>query len=382
MKKTLRYGQVGGSLNAFIWDVHRVGIAFDGRADLAAGCFSRDPEANRAAGEFFRLDADRVYPDYRTMAESEGAREDGIDFVVVTTPNNAHYEISKAFLENGIHVLCEKPLCFTVEEAEDLKRTADAKGLLFGVNYSYSGNVMVKEARDLIRRGEIGDVVNVNAEYLQEYLVDDIGKGDEAMVKLSSWRKDPEVAGSSNCVGDIGSHIENTVAYMTGLKLRRVAALMDYFGQPLDLNANILVEFENGAHGVYSCSQVCVGHMNGLVVRIFGTEGAIEWVQENPNVLSVTPKGQPTRIYNRGMGYISDAAARFSRIPSGHPEGLYEAFANIYRAWIDAVLKKANGEPFAEGDCDFPTLEDGIAGVRFIRACVESGKRDAAWVEV
>ena len=156
------------------------------------------------------------------------------------------------------------------------------------------------------------------------------------MVKLSSWRKDPAVAGISNCVGDIGSHIEHTVAYMTGLKIKRVAALMDYYGQPLDLNANILVEYENGVHGVYSCSQVCVGHMNGLAVRIFGTEGAIEWVQENPNVLYVTPKGQPTRIYNRGMGYISDAAASYSRIPSGHPEGLYEAFANIYRAWISA----------------------------------------------
>ena len=382
MKKTLLYGQVGGSLNAFIGDVHRVGIAFDGRAFLAAGCFSRDAEANHACGEFYRLNPDRIYADFREMAEKEAAREDGIDFVVVTTPNNAHYEIAKAFLEHGIHVLCEKPLCFEIEQALDLKRIADEKGLLFCVNYSYSGNVMVKEARDLIQNGEIGSVVNVNAEYLQEYLVDDIGKGDEAMVKLSSWRKDPAVAGISNCVGDIGSHIEHTVAYMTGLKIKRVAALMDYYGQPLDLNANILVEYENGVHGVYSCSQVCVGHMNGLAVRIFGTEGAIEWVQENPNVLYVTPKGQPTRIYNRGMGYISDAAASYSRIPSGHPEGLYEAFANIYRAWINAVLNKANGEPVAAEDLDFPTLSDGIAGVRFIHACVESGKRDAAWVEL
>ncbi len=382
MKKTLLYGQVGGSLSAFIGDVHRMGIAFDGRAFLAAGCFSRDGEANRSTGEFFRLDPDRVYADFNQMAEKESAREDGIDFVVITTPNNAHYEIAKAFLKRGIHVLCEKPLCFETEQALDLKRIADEKGLLFCVNYSYSGNVMVKEARELIKNGEIGDVVNVNAEYLQEYLVDDIGKGDEAMVKLSSWRKDPSVAGISNCVGDIGSHIEHTVSYMTGLRIRKVAALLDYFGQPLDLNANILVEYENGVHGVYSCSQVCVGHMNGLAVRIFGTEGAIEWVQENPNVLYVTPKGQPTRIYNRGMGYISDAAAAYSRIPSGHPEGLYEAFANIYRAWISAVLKKANGEPLAEEDIDFPTLSDGIAGVRFIHACVESGKRGAAWVEL
>ena len=382
MKKTLLYGQVGGSLNAFIGDVHRMGIAFDGRAVLAAGCFSRDGNANRECGAFYRLAPDRVYADYAEMAEKEAARPDGIDFVVVTTPNNAHYPIAKAFLERGIHVICEKPLCFETEEALELRRIADAKGLLFCVNYSYSGNVMVKEARDLVRRGEIGSVVNVNAEYLQEYLVDDIGQGDEAMVKLSSWRKDPAVAGISNCVGDIGSHIEHTVSYITGLKIRRVAALLDYYGQPLDLNANILVEYENGVHGVYSCSQVCVGHMNGLTVRIFGTEGAIEWVQENPNVLYVTPKGQPTRIYNRGMGYIGEAASKYSRIPSGHPEGLYEAFANIYRAWISAVLKKANGEPLAEDDLDFPTLEDGIAGVRFIHACVESGKHDAAWTQL
>ena len=382
MKKKLLYGQVGGSLNAFIGGVHRVGIAFDGRAQLAAGCFSRDPEANRETGAFYGLDPERIYGSYAEMAEAEGKREDGIDFAVVTTPNNVHYAICRAFLENGIHVLCEKPLCFEVSEAEELKRLAEERGLLFCVNYSYSGNVLAKEARHLIRSGVIGDIINVNAEYLQEYLVDDVGAGDEAMVKLSSWRKDPAVAGISNCVGDIGSHIENTVAYMTGLKLKRVAALTDTFGQPLDLNANILVEFENGAHGVYSCSQVCVGHMNGLTVRIFGTLGAIEWVQENPNVLYVTLKGQPTQIYNRGMGYISPEAAAFSRLPSGHPEGLYVAFANIYKAFISSVLKTANGEPLTEEDRDYPGLDAGIAGVKFIHACVESGKRDAAWVEV
>ena len=382
MKKKLLYGQVGGSLGAFIGGVHRVGASFDGYARLAAGCFSRDPEANRETGEFYELAPDRIYPDFRTMAEAEGRREDGIDFAVITTPNNAHYEAARAFLENGIHVLCEKPLCFEVKEAEELKRIACEKGLLFCVNYSYSGNVLAKEARSLIRSGVIGEIINVNAEYLQEYLVDDVGAGDEAMVKLSSWRKDPAVAGISNCVGDIGSHIEHTVAYMTGLKLKRVAALTDTFGQPLDLNANILVEFENGAHGVYSCSQVCVGHMNGLTVRIFGTLGAIEWVQENPNVLYVTLKGQPTQIYNRGMGYISPEAAAFSRLPSGHPEGLFVAFANIYKAFVSAVLKTANGEPLAPEDLDFPDLDAGIAGVRFIHACVESGKNDAKWVNV
>lgn len=382
MKETLSYGMVGGSLTAFIGGVHRVGVDFDGRAFLKAGCFSQNEEKNQECAKFYQVDSSRTYKSFQEMAKAEGAREDGIDFVTITAPNDVHYEAAKAFLENGIHVLCEKPLCFEVEQAEELKKLAEEKNLLFCVNYSYSGNAMVKEARELITGGVIGDVINVNAEYLQEYLVDDIGAGDQVMVKLSSWRKDPEVAGISNCVGDIGTHIENTVSYMTGLKLKRVAAKLDYWGQPLDLNANILVEFENGAHGVFCSSQVCVGHMNGLVVRIFGTKGAIEWVQENPNILYVTLKGEPTQIYNRGMGYVTDRTASVSRIPSGHPEGLYVAFANIYKVWISSILKLVNGEKLDGYDYDFPSLEDGIAGVKFIHACVESSKQDAAWVEV
>lgn len=382
MKKTLNYGMVGGSLNAFIGGVHRVGVAFDGRAFLTAGCFSTNEEKNKECGEFYKLDSDRVYASFEEMAQKESEREDGIDFVTITAPNNVHYEAAKAFLNAGIHVLCEKPLCFELGQAEELKKLAEEKDLLFCVNYSYSGNDMVKEARELILNGHIGEIIDVNAEYLQEYLVDDIGAGDQIMVKLSSWRKDPEVAGASNCVGDIGTHIENTVSYMTGLKVKRVAAKLDYFGQPLDLNANILVEFDNGAHGVFCSSQVCVGHMNGLVVRIFGTKGAIEWVQENPNVLYVTLKGQPTQIYNRGMGYVTERAAEMNRIPSGHPEGLYVAFANIYKVWISSVLKKVNGEELSGYDYDFPSIDAGIEGVKFIRACVESSKQDAAWVEL
>ena len=382
MRKTLRYGMVGGDLNAFIGGVHRIAVNFDGRAQLVAGCFNPDMAANKECGQFYRLDEDRIYADYKEMAQKESEREDGIDFVSIVTPNFLHYQVAKEFLNHGINVLCEKPLSFEVGEAEELKALAEEKGLYFAVNYSYSGNNMVKEARELVKQGVIGDVINVNAEYLQEYLVDDIGKGDQKMVKLSSWRKDPKVAGISNCVGDIGTHIEHTVSYITGLKLKKVAAVLDNYGQPLDLNANILVEFDNGAHGVYSSSQVCVGHMNGLVVRIFGTEGAIEWVQENPNVLSVTLKGQPTQIYNRGMGYVSERSKEMNRLPSGHPEGLYEAFANIYKCYISTILKKANGEEPAEGDLDFPTVDDGIAGVKFIHACVESSKNNAVWVEI
>lgn len=382
MKRYVSYGMVGGSLDAFIGAVHRIGAGFDGTAFLKAGCFSRNPAKNKECGEFYQLDEHRIYDSFEEMARKESEREDGIDYVVISAPNRDHYQTAKAFLENGIHVLCEKPLCFEVEEAQELKRLAEEKDLLFCVNYSYSGNNMVKEARELVKSGYIGEVINVNAEYLQEYLVDDIGKGDQTMNKLSSWRKDPDIAGISNCVGDIGSHIENTVSYITGLRLKRVAAKLDHFGQPLDLNANILVEFENGTHGVFCSSQVCVGHMNGLVVRIFGTEGAIEWHEEEPNVLFVTKKGQPMQTYHRGMAYVSARAAQMNRLPAGHPEGLYEAFANMYKVWNAAVLKKANGEELTAQELDFPTIDDGIEGVKFIHAAVESSKRDAAWVEI
>ena len=381
-RKKLRYGMVGGDLNAFIGGVHRIAINFEGKAFLTAGCFNPDPVPNKECGDFYQLDSERVYTDYKEMAEKESQREDGIDFVTIVTPNFLHYEVAKKFLECGIDVLCEKPLSFKVEEAEELKKIADEKGLLFAVNYSYSGNAMVKEAKELVENGTIGDIINVNAEYLQEWLIDDIGAGDQTMNKLSVWRKDPKLAGISNCVGDIGSHIEHTVSYITGLKVKRVAAALDNFGQPLDLNANILVEFNNGAHGVFSSSQVCVGHMNGLVVRIFGTKGAIEWVQENPNILYVTLKGQPTQIYNRGMAYVTERTSSMSRVPSGHPEGLYVAFANIYKVFINTVLKKINGEELTKYDYDFPTVEDGISGVKFIHACVESSNKDSAWVTV
>ena len=382
MKQYLTYGMVGGSLRAFIGAVHRVGAGFEGLATLAAGCFSTHPDRNLECGRFYRLDEDRVYDTYAEMARREAERSDGIDYAVIAAPNSEHYAAARAFLENGIPVFCEKPLCFTPEEGEALLALARQKDVPFCVNYSYTGNVMVKEARQLVRQGYIGDVIDVNAEYLQEYLVDDVGKGDTTMNTLSSWRKNPAVAGASNCVGDIGSHIENTVSYITGLKLRRVAAVLDHFGQPLDLNANMLVEFDNGAHGVFCSSQVCVGHMNGLVVRIFGTEGAIEWVQEEPNTLKVTKKGQPTQIYHRGMAYISPEAARVSRLPTGHPEGVYEAFANMYAVWHRALLKRANGEPLTPADTDYPGLEEGIAGVRFIRAAVESSQNGAKWTDV
>ncbi len=378
----LRYGMVGGGLGAFIGAVHRRAIALEETGELVAGCFSSKTEKNIETAEFYGLDRERVYKDYKEMAKKEAEREDTIDFVCITTPNATHYEIAKAFLEAGINVACEKPLCFTTEQAEELERLTEEKNLFFAVTYTYTGYNMVKFAKELVEKGEIGAIVNVNAEYLQDWLIDEIGAGNQTTTKMSVWRTDPKKSGISNCVGDIGTHIEDTVGYITGMHPKKVAAVLDNYGMDLDLNANILVEYENGVHGVYSSSQVCAGHQNGLVVRIFGSEGAIEWVQEDPNYLKVTKKGQPTQIYHRGTGYVTGRAAELNHIPSGHPEGLTYAFANIYHAFMGAILKRVNGEEVTKAELDFPSVHDGVMGVRFIKAAVESSKNGAAWTEL
>ncbi len=383
MRTKLRYGQVGGTLSAFIGGVHRKAIAINEQAELVAGCFSSsNPASNRECGAHYGIEDNRIYPDFRTMAEKESEREDKIDFVVICTPNRFHYDVAKAFIEKGIHVVCEKPLCFKVEEAEHLCRLAEENNVLFCVTYTYTGYNMVKQARELIENGLIGRVVDVKAEYLQDWLMDEVNNAGTSEKKLSVWRMNPDLSGISNCVGDIGSHIEETVSYMTGCKVKRLVAMLDKFGHELDLNANMLVEFDNGAHGTFSCSQIAAGHYNGLAVRIFGTEGALEWEQEHPDFLRVTLKGQPTQIYTRAA-HTSGHALEMNRIPSGHPEGLTMAFANIYRTFADALLNRINGKD-ADGkwDLDFPNAEDGLRGVKFINACVKSSDNGSVWVEL
>lgn len=383
MKRTkLSYGMVGGSKGAFIGSVHRWAIDIEETAKLVAGSFHPDYEESKKTGIFYGLKEDRIYRDYKEMAEKEAQRADKIDFVSIVTPNALHYEVAKAFVQAGINVYCEKPLCFEVDQAEELMQLAKEKGVLFAVSYSYTGYGMVKFAKEIIARGDIGEIINVNAEYLQDWLIDEIGDGNVSTNKLSIWRMDPKHAGASNCVGDIGTHINSTVHYMTGLKVKKVAAVLDRFQLDLDVNANILIEFDNGAHGVFSSSQICIGHYNGLVIRIFGTKGAIEWIQETPDRLKVTRKGEPEQIYHRGTGNVDGIAALRNHIPAGHPEGLVMAFANMFRAFQDALLKKINGEALSPNDLDFPTVEDGADSVRFIHAAVKSDKTGAAWVEL
>lgn len=380
MANNVRYGMVGGSLNAFIGDVHRKAVGFDPRARLIAGCFSRKEDVNKETAEAYGLDPERVYTSYEEMARAEAARPDGIDFVSICTPNASHYEVARAFLSNGIHVVCEKPLCFTVEEAEELQRLVKEKDLLFGITYTYTGYTMTKVMREMIAEGKIGKIAAVNAEYVQDWLINELEPTEGMKENLSVWRKDPTQSGISNCVGDIGSHIENYVSYVTGLKLKRVLATTNTYGHALDLNANMIVEYENGVNGAYWCSQIAAGHLNGLVVRIFGDQGSLEWQQEHPDYLHYTPKGGATQVLSRGAGYITEKAGALSRIPVGHPEGLYVAFANIYRNFISAVIDKKNGKDVS--DADFPKVEEGLAGVRFIHAVIDSAKNNSAWVEL
>lgn len=380
MAAIIRYGMVGGGMKALIGEVHRKALKFDNRVELVAGCFSSHADRNAEVGVEYGLDPARVYANYEEMAKAEAAREDGIDFVSVVTPNNTHYAVCKAFLEAGINVVCEKPLCFTVEQAEELQKLSREKGLLFGVTYTYTGYVMSKVMKEMIAEGKIGKVVSVNAEYAQDWLLGELATGNNTQTNIAVWRTDPAISGAANCVGDIGTHIENYVHYVTGLKIKRLIATTNKYGKALDLNANIIVEYENGVNGAYWCSQVAAGHYNGLAVRVYGDKGALEWAQEDPEHLRYTPVDGATQLLARGTGCIREKAAAQGRLPSGHPEGLVTAFANIYRNYVSALVAKKNG---ADAEVyDYPRVEDGVNGVRFVKAVVESAANGSTWVEV
>jgi len=370
---------VGGGKDAFIGDVHRKSIALDGKADLVAGCFSQDHQNTLATGKMLGLDEDRLYASFGEMMAAEGQREDKIDFVVIVTPNSSHFAIAKSAMENGINVVCDKPLTTDSGDAEELARISADNDLLFCVTYTYTGYPMVKHLREMIAKGDLGDIRFVNAEYPQEWLSMPLEKSGQ---KQAAWRADPALTGISNCVGDIGSHIENMVSYLTGLKIKSLCARLDTFvdGRVLDDNASIMVNFDSGAKGLYWSSQIAVGHDNGLRVRIYGTKGSLEWLQEDPNYAKICDLNKPTVTISRGRDDLYSHAQNYSRIPAGHPEGYFEAFANIYSTFCDALGKKLAGESLSVDEIDFPGVEDGIQGVKFIEKCVESSKNGAIWI--
>ncbi|MBD3305102.1 gfo/Idh/MocA family oxidoreductase [candidate division KSB3 bacterium] len=376
----LRYGMVGGGQGAFIGDVHRKAANFDGKADIVAGCFSRDYQNTLETGEIVGIEPERLYRSYQDMAVAEGQRHDPIDFVIIVTPNNSHCAIAKAFLEQGIPVVCDKPLTVSIAEAESLQKLVKEKALPFCVTYTYSGYPMVKQAREMVKRGDIGDIRFVNAEYPHDWLAMPFEKTGN---KQAAWRTDPAQSGISNCVGDIGTHVEHLVSYVTGLKMTSLCARLDTFveGRALDDNASIMVTYANGAKGMYWSSQIAVGLDNALRIRVYGTKGGIEWFQEDPNYLKVAYLEKPTEILSRGRDRLYARPQSLVRVPSGLPEGYYEAFANIYLTFINALIKRKAGEPLTEADQDFPGITDGINGVKFIEKCVESSQQGATWVD-
>ncbi len=377
--KKLTYGMVGGGPGAMIGDAHRKAISLDSSASLVAGCFSRTPEKTKAQGAELGIAPERCYASYQEMAEAESSREDGIDFVVVVTPNYTHYEICKTFLEAGLHVVCDKPLVTNSAQAEELKAIAEEKNLLFMVTYTYMGNVTAKCIRDMIKAGEIGTIRTVMAEYPQGWLYDENNSGG----KQGEWRCDPEKSGNVNCLGDIGTHVENAVATMTGLKIKRVLAKMDVVvpGRVLDDNDQILVEYEGGATGVNWTSQFAIGCDNSLRVRIYGSKGTILWFQEECEDFILIKEDGIQRKIRRGYGAITPAAAKYGRMPAGHPEGWLESMGNLYDSFTECLEAKKNGT-FTPEMIDYPTVDDGIQGLKYVEACLESNAKGNVWVEL
>jgi len=375
----LRYGMIGGGPGAFIGDVHRKSIALDGKAEIVCGAFSRSYDSTLATGDSLSIPKERLYRTFDDMIRAEAARPDKADFISIVTPNSAHYPASKMALEHGFSVVCEKPLATSSREADELACLVRETGLLFCVTYAYSGYPIVKHLRDMIAGGDLGKIRFVNGEYPQEWLAT---KLEDTGQKQAAWRTDPALAGISNCVGDIGSHIEFMAAYMSGLEIDSLCARLDRFGagRPLDDNATVMVDYKGGAKGVYWSSQIAAGHDNALRLRIYGTRGAVEWFQETPNTARISFLDRPAGTISRGRDPMSPRAQALSRIPSGHPEGYFESFANVYSTFINALAKKIRGEDLAADDLDFPNVDDGVRGVRYIEKCVESSAKGAIWV--
>lgn len=378
----LTFGMIGGGQGAFIGAVHRTAAIMDGQARFVAGALSGTPEKALASGRDLGLADDRNYPTWQAMLEGELKRPqaDRIDFVSIVTPNHAHFEPARAFAAAGFHVVLDKPMVMNSAQAADLVRAVESSGVVFAVTYNYTGYPMVRRAAELVRSGAIGAVRKVFVEYHQGWLSTHLEATGQ---KQADWRTDPARAGAG-AVGDIGSHAENLVSTVTGLRLAELCADVTTFvpGRRIDDDAAVLMRFEGGAKGVLTCSQVCVGEENNLSLRVYGTEGAISWRQENPNELWHTPASGPKRIITRGGPESGEAAARATRIPPGHPEGFFEAFANIYRGVIEAIRAKRDGRAPAGLAAEFPGVREGARGVRFIEKVLESGRAGGAWVRV
>ncbi len=376
--RRLRVGMVGGGRNAFIGAVHRMAMRLDDLIVLTAGALSADPENARLSGLDLGLPPERTYASYAEMAAREAGRPDGIEAVVIVTPNHLHYPVARAFLEAGVDVICDKPLSTSLREARELIELARAKGLVFAVTLNNTGYPMVRQAREMIAAGEIGEIRVVHAAYIQDWLTEPIDAGGH---KQAEWRTDPARAGASACLADIGVHAHNLALFVTGLELDAVSADLATFvpGRRLDDNAHVLLRFVGGARGVLMASQVAVGNLNNLSVKVYGTRAGLEWCGESPEFLRFAPYGEPTRLLQRGGPGNRDSARQGSRMPGGHPEGYIEGFANLYRDAVELILARRAGRAPEAAARLTPNVLDGARGLAFIEASVASSRNGGAW---
>lgn len=377
--RKLRMGMVGGGQGAFIGAVHRIAAYIDNKIELVCGAFSSTSEKSIASGKELGIPDDRCYGTYEEMIEKEKAlpEDQRMDFVAIVTPNHMHFPVAKAALEAGFHVMSDKPATISLQEAKDLEKIVNETGLLYGLTHNYTGYPMVKEARDMVKNGKIGKVRKVVAEYPQGWLA------TAEQNKQSAWRTDPKLAGGSCCMGDIGTHAENLLEYITGLKITELCADFTTFveGRPLEDDGNVLIHLEEGAKGILYASQISVGEENGLRIRVYGTKGGLEWVQLEPNTLIVKWNDQPRQIVRTGGPDLSEAANYNTRTPAGHPEGFLEAFANLYRNFADTLLARIEGgEAPAQAD-DFPKISDAVRGMAFLETVIKSANSDQKWVK-
>ena len=380
LDRKLNMGMVGGGRDAFIGAVHRTAAVMDGRVDFVAGALSSTEEKALASGRDLLLAEDRNYGTWQEMVARESALPEGerIDFVSIVTPNDSHFAAAAAFAGAGIHVVCDKPMTRSLDEARRLVTIVESTGIVFALTHNYTGYPMVKEARHRVRSGELGDILKVVVEYPQGWLLEAIERRGQ---KQAAWRTDPGRAGASCCMGDIGSHCENLAHYITGLEMREICADLNTVvaGRALDDDGNILVHYEGGAVGILFASQISAGEENNLRIRVYGSRGALEWRQEYPDDLWVRKADAPPALYRRGNAYLCEAARRATRLPPGHPEAFLEAFANLYLNALDTLRARLLGvepDPLA---LDFPTVTDGARGMAFIESAVESSRSDRKW---
>ncbi|MSR42412.1 MAG: Gfo/Idh/MocA family oxidoreductase [Pedosphaera sp.] len=385
MSRKIRYGMVGGGRGAFIGAVHRIAAAMDQQVELVCGAFSSDPERSKASGADFFLPANRCYGTFEEMIQAEAQLPEGerMDFITIVTPNHMHFPPAKMALENGFHVLSDKPATFNLAEAKKLAALVKKTGLLYGLTHNYTGYPLVKQAREMIATGKLGKIRKVVVEYPQGWLATRLEASGQ---KQAGWRTDPKRSGAGGCIGDIGTHAENLAEYITGLQIDELAADLTSFvpGRKLDDDCNLLLRFKGGAKGVLHSSQISVGEENNINIRVYGEKGGIEWHQKEPNTMLVKWLDQPMQIYRTANGYLCDAAKAAGRTPPAHPEGYLEAFANIYKNFANAIRARQLGRKLAKDDIanDYPKIEDGVRGMAFIDAVVKSSKRNAKWTKV